>query len=112
MCEKVTIGQFGLASDWMTNWRGSLKSQMRLTFNTQDKTALKTEKNVIHFFAIPVQPCGQQGLFLNLQYTPQGACSEPLTLPFVCHDQELSAALTSDSDKTKQCKVNNNRVNY
>ena len=57
----------------------------------------------MQFLAIPVQPCGQQGLFLNLQYTPQGACSAPLTLPFVCHDQELSVASTSDSATTKQC---------
>ena len=94
----------------MTNWRERFKSQMRITFDTKVKTALKTGKNVMQFLAIPVQPGGQQGLFLNLRYTPQAACSEPLTLPFVCHDQELSVALTSDSDTTKQCKVKNNSI--
>ena len=74
---------------------------MRIIFDNQVKTALNTEKYDT-VTIIPVQPSGQQGLVLNLQYTPLAVCSVTLTLPSVCHDQELSVALTSDSDARKQ----------
>lgn len=50
---------------------------------------------------LPVEPSGQPGLVLNLQYTPPAVCSAPLVLQFACHDPELSVALTPGSDQTK-----------
>ena len=53
----------------------------------------------------PVQPCGQPGFVLSPQYIPLTVCSAALVLPVVCHDPELSVALTPGSDTTTQNKV-------